>query len=75
MRAVDVKGAIELARLLKERHGDEVELGSAATPAPEGASPIFHWVGGNPPVVAAEGPDPELPRRARWGRRRGRSSG
>jgi len=71
---VDVKGAIELARLLKERHGDEVELGSTPTPAPEGARPIFHWVGGTPPVVA-EGPDPDTPRRGRWGRRRARSSG
>lgn len=71
---MDVKGAIELARLLKERHGDEIELGSTATPAPEGARPIFHWVGGNPPVVA-EGPDPDAPRRGRWGRRRPRSSG
>lgn len=70
---MDVKGAIELARLLKERHGDAIELGSVPTPAPEGSRPIFHWVGGNPPVVPAEGPDPEdLPRRARWGRRRAR---
>jgi len=69
---VDVKGAIELARLLKERHGDAIEHDSPATPAPEGASPIFHWVGGAPPV-ATEGPDPEIPRRARWGRRRART--
>lgn len=70
---MDVKGAIELARLLKERHGDEIELGSVPTSAPEGASPIFYWVGGNPPVVPAEGPDHEIPRRARWGRRRARN--
>jgi hypothetical protein len=69
---VDVKGAIELARLLKERHGDEFELGSTPTPAPDGARPIFQWVGGNPTVVPAEGPELDIPRRARWGRRRSR---
>lgn len=69
---MDVKGAIELARLLKERHGDEIERSSVPAPAPEGASPIFHWVGGNPPVVPADGPGPEIPRQTRWGRRRAR---
>lgn len=61
---MDVKGAVELARLLKERHGEDFDdTRREPTPAADGARPIYHWIGGSPPVAAVAPPEPERPSR------------
>ena len=50
---MDVKGAKELALRLVERHGSVPEAAPAVTLQARDAAPLFHWVGVEPPVVAA----------------------
>jgi hypothetical protein len=50
---MDVKGAKELARRLVERHGRVPEPSPVVTLQARDAAPLFHWVGVEPPAVAA----------------------
>lgn len=47
---VDVKGAIELARRLRELHGDDATLGPRSISPAEGVAPMFVWTGVEPPI-------------------------
>lgn len=47
--AMDIKGAMELARLLRERHGGAVPSEPNAFAEDDGRPPVFRWFGLQPP--------------------------
>lgn len=47
---MDVKGAIELARRLRELHGDDVAIGPQSVDGAAGVRPMFVWTGVEPPA-------------------------
>jgi hypothetical protein len=55
MCPMDVKGAIELARRLRELHGDDIVLGPKSGESATGAPPLFVWAGVDPTAAEADG--------------------